>query len=119
MALGTLILNAFSVRAAPGHFMRCRCSAIQNNVQTRTYDPQRHGATPSLLSRRPNRSRSAPPALGRQCRVADEKADSAISTQIDLLTPFLWSQFPDVIFSIASQFAVIPAQRAVSITIMS
>src|SRR5262245_29184517 len=39
MALGTLILNAFSVRAAPGRFIRCRCSAIQNNVQTNTYDP--------------------------------------------------------------------------------
>src|SRR6266851_504810 len=50
MALGTLILNAFSVRAAPGRFMRCRCSAIQNNVQTNTYDPQRPRATPSLLS---------------------------------------------------------------------
>src|SRR5260370_10231978 len=50
MALGTLILNAFSVRAAPGRFMRCRCSAIQNNVQTNTYDPQRRRATPSLLS---------------------------------------------------------------------
>src|SRR5882672_8028981 len=49
MALGTLILNAFSVRAAPGRFMRCRCSAIQNNVQTNTYDPQRPRATPSLL----------------------------------------------------------------------
>src|SRR5882724_3355537 len=50
MALGTLILNAFSVRAAPGRFMRCRCSAIQNNAQTNTYDPQRPRATPSLLS---------------------------------------------------------------------
>jgi hypothetical protein len=53
MALGTLILNALSVRAAPGHFMRCRCSAIQNNVQTSTYDPRRPRATPSLLSCRP------------------------------------------------------------------
>ena len=50
MALGTLILNAFSVRAAPGRFIRCRCSAIQNNVQTNTYDPRRPQATPSLLS---------------------------------------------------------------------
>src|SRR6266702_1300391 len=50
MALGTLILKAFSVRAAPGRFIRCRYSAIQNNVQTNTYDPQRPGATPSLLS---------------------------------------------------------------------
>src|SRR3981081_1250476 len=50
MALGTLILNAFSVRAAPGRFIRCRCSAIQNNVQTNTYDSRRHRATPSLLS---------------------------------------------------------------------
>jgi hypothetical protein len=55
--LGMLILNAFSVRAAPGHFVRCRCSAIQNNVQTNTYDPQRPGATPSLLSCRPNQPR--------------------------------------------------------------
>jgi hypothetical protein len=39
MALGTLILNAFSVRAAPGRFIRCRRSAIQNNVQTNTFDP--------------------------------------------------------------------------------
>ena len=50
MALGTLILNAFSVRAAPGRFIRCRRSAIQNNVQTNTYDPRRPGATSSLLS---------------------------------------------------------------------
>jgi len=48
MALGTLILNAFSVRAAPGHFMRCRCSAIQINVQTNTYHPRRPRATSSL-----------------------------------------------------------------------
>ena len=41
MALGTLILNAFSVRAAPGRFIQCRCSAIQNNVQTNAYDPRR------------------------------------------------------------------------------
>src|SRR6266567_7432605 len=41
MALGTLILNAFSVRAAPGRFIWCRYSAIQNNVQTNTYDPRR------------------------------------------------------------------------------
>src|SRR6266700_554954 len=60
MALGTLILNAFSVRTAPGHFMRCRCSAIQINVQTNTYHPRRPRATSSLLSCRPNRSRSAP-----------------------------------------------------------
>jgi hypothetical protein len=39
MALETLILNAFSVRVAPGRFIRCRCSAIQNNVQANTYDP--------------------------------------------------------------------------------
>ncbi len=50
MAHGSLISNAFSVRAAPGRFIRCRRSAIQNNVQTNTYDPRRHGATPSLLS---------------------------------------------------------------------
>jgi hypothetical protein len=49
-ALGTLILNAFSVRAPPCRFIRCRGSAIQNNVQTNTYDSRRHGATPSLLS---------------------------------------------------------------------
>ena len=35
----TLILKAFSVRAAPARFIRCRYSAIQNNVQTNTYDP--------------------------------------------------------------------------------
>src|SRR4051812_25627089 len=52
MALGTLILNAFSVRTAPGRLMRCSCSAIQNNVQTNTCDPRRPGATPSLLSGR-------------------------------------------------------------------
>src|SRR5437899_10876982 len=50
MAQGMLILNAFPVRAAPGRFMRCCCSAIQNNVQTNTYDPRRPGATSSLLS---------------------------------------------------------------------
>src|SRR6266849_8423468 len=50
MALGTLILNAFSVRAAPGRFIRCRRSAIQNDMQTNTYDPRRPGATSSLLS---------------------------------------------------------------------
>ena len=54
MALGTLILNAFSVRTAPGRLIRCRGSAIQNNVQTNTYDPRRPGATPSLLSSRPD-----------------------------------------------------------------
>src|SRR5882762_11268689 len=59
MAIGTLILNAFWVRAAPGRFIRCRCSAIQNNVQTNTYDPRRPGATSSLLSCRLNQSRSA------------------------------------------------------------
>src|SRR5258708_1512766 len=53
MALGTLILNAFSIRAAPGHFIRCRRSAIQNYAQTSTYDPRRPGATSSLLSCRP------------------------------------------------------------------
>src|SRR5882762_4035130 len=50
MAIGTLILNAFWVRAAPGRFIRCCCSAIQNNAQTNTYDPRRPGATSSLLS---------------------------------------------------------------------
>src|SRR6202048_3465315 len=54
-ALGTLIPNNFFVEAALGRFARCRYSAIQNNVQTNTYDPRRHGATPSLLSCRPNR----------------------------------------------------------------
>src|ERR1700738_539040 len=49
-ALGTLIPNNFFVEAALGRFVRCRCSAIQNNVQTNTYDPRRPGATPSLLS---------------------------------------------------------------------
>jgi hypothetical protein len=45
MALGTLILNAFSVRTAPGRLIRCRCSAIQNNLQANTYGldgPERH-----------------------------------------------------------------------------
>src|SRR6266581_7344427 len=62
MALGTFISNAFSVRAAPGRFIRCRCSAIQNNVQTNTYDPRRPGATSSLLSCR--RSQTLVGALG-------------------------------------------------------
>jgi hypothetical protein len=53
MALGTLILNAFSVRTAPRPLIRCRCSAIQSNVQTNTYDPRRPEATLSLLSSRP------------------------------------------------------------------
>jgi hypothetical protein len=57
VALGILIPNAFSVEAALGRFVRCRYSAIQNNVQTNTYDPRRHGATPSLLSCRPNQPR--------------------------------------------------------------
>src|SRR6266571_801372 len=57
-ALGILIPNAFSVEAALGRFVRCRYSAIQNNVQTDTYDPRRPGATPSLLSCRPS-----PPSL--------------------------------------------------------
>ena len=56
MALGTLILNAFSVRTAPGRLIRCRCSAIQNNVQANTYDLRRPGATRSLLSSLPNQS---------------------------------------------------------------
>src|ERR1700738_2297576 len=55
VALGILIPNTFFVEAALGRFARCRYSAIQNNVQTNTYDPRRHGATPSLLSCRPNR----------------------------------------------------------------
>jgi len=45
MALGTLILNAFSVRAAPGRFIRCRCSAIQNMYRqtlTTAGGPERH-----------------------------------------------------------------------------
>ena len=50
VALGILIPNTFFVEAALGRFARCRYSAIQNNVQTNTYDPRRHGATPSLLS---------------------------------------------------------------------
>jgi len=44
------IPNAFFVGAALRRFARCRYSAIQNDVQTNTYDPRRHGATPSLLS---------------------------------------------------------------------
>ena len=59
MALGTLILNAFSVRAAPCRLIRCRCNAVQNNVQTNTYDPRRHGATSSLLSCRRHQSRQS------------------------------------------------------------
>jgi len=54
VALGILIPKAFSVEAALGCFVWCRYSAIQNNVQTDTYDPRRPGATPSLLSCRPN-----------------------------------------------------------------
>src|SRR5436309_3487824 len=50
VALGILIPNTFFVEAALGRFARCRYSAIQNTVQTNTYDPRRHGATPSLLS---------------------------------------------------------------------
>src|SRR5882724_10716713 len=50
VALGILIPNTFFIEAALGRFARCRYSAIQNNVQTNTYDPRRHGATPSLLS---------------------------------------------------------------------
>ena len=50
VALGILIPNAFSVEAALGRFAGCRYSAIQNNVQTNTYDLQRRGATSSLLS---------------------------------------------------------------------
>src|SRR3954470_8811907 len=49
-ALGILMPNAFSVEAALGRFIRCRYGAIQNHVQTDTYDPRRPGATPSLLS---------------------------------------------------------------------
>jgi hypothetical protein len=50
VALGILIPNTFFVEAALGRFARCRYSAIQNNVQTNTYDSRRPGATPSLLS---------------------------------------------------------------------
>jgi hypothetical protein len=50
VALGLLIPNAFFVGAALRRFARCRYSAIQNDVQTNTYDPRWHGATPSLLS---------------------------------------------------------------------
>ncbi len=39
VALGILIPNTFFVEAALGRFARCRYSAIQNNVQTNTYDP--------------------------------------------------------------------------------
>jgi hypothetical protein len=53
VALRILIPNTFFVETALGRFARCRYSAIQNNVQTNAYDPQRHGATPSLLSCRP------------------------------------------------------------------
>src|SRR6266851_8439856 len=57
MALGILIPNAFFVKAAPWRFARCRYSAIQNNVQTDTYDPRRPGPTPPHLSCRPNQPR--------------------------------------------------------------
>src|SRR5205823_2120086 len=56
VALGILIPNTFFVEAALGRFARCRYSAIQNNVQTNTYDPRRHAATLPLLSCRLNRS---------------------------------------------------------------
>ena len=42
----------------PLHTVPLQCHA--NNVHTNTYDPRRPGATLSLLSCRPNRSRSAP-----------------------------------------------------------
>jgi len=54
MALGTLILNAFSVRAAPGRFIRCRCSPKQ--CADKHLRPRRPGATSSLLSCLPNRA---------------------------------------------------------------
>src|SRR5258705_10666325 len=75
MALGTLILNAFSVRAAPGRFIRCRYSAIQNNVQTDTCDPRRPGATPSLLSCRRAVARS-PHSLTSMVAIRGEAAIS-------------------------------------------
>src|SRR5882672_6188499 len=60
VALGILIPNTFFVEAALGRFARCRYSAIQNNVQTNTYDSRRHGATPSLLSCRPSTGAISP-----------------------------------------------------------
>src|SRR6266851_9499803 len=89
MALGPLILNAFSFRAAPGRFIRCRSSAIQNNVQTNTYDPRRHGATPSLLSCR--RSQTLVGALVLavvMSGVVDSGRNMAISTRMTHLR--LW-----------------------------
>ena len=56
VALGILIPDAFFVEAAPRRFARCRSGATQSNVQTNTYDPRRHGATPSLLSCRPEQT---------------------------------------------------------------
>src|SRR5712691_2098528 len=79
VALGILIPNTFFVEAALGRFARCRYSAIQNNVQTNTYDPRRHGATPSLLSCRPNPS------------VCTEKL-----AHMKLLDPHIWSVGSDL-----------------------
>jgi hypothetical protein len=58
------------VRAAPGRFVRRRCGAIQNNVQTNTYDPRRPGATPSLLSCRVKPATSFLPMYGQAFAVA-------------------------------------------------
>jgi hypothetical protein len=87
MALGTLILNALSVRAAPGRFIRCRCSAIQTNVQTNTYDPRRPGATWSLLPCRHSPSLAWQSASRRSCAVLRQiaigrKPDQALRQQI-------------------------------------
>src|SRR6266700_5374827 len=77
MAQGMLILNAFPVRAAPGRFIRCRCSAIQNNVQTNTYDPdgpERH------RDQQPRRPLKAPTTLDqeRDCGPASPKTALAL-----------------------------------------
>src|SRR5712692_10256617 len=88
VALGILIPNTFFVEAALGRFARCRYSAIQNNVQTNTYDPRRHGATPSLLSCRRSQALVGALVPAWQCPVwwiADERADMAISTRMALI----------------------------------
>src|SRR5690242_16014840 len=82
MALGTLILNASLVRAAPGRLIRCRCSAIQNNVQTNTYDPRRPGATPSLLSSRPDFCRAGVGNNGRNQRLNNHSINSIATSGV-------------------------------------
>jgi len=96
--------ECFSVRTAPGRLIRCRCSAIQNNVQANTYDLRRPGATPSLLSCRPS-----PPSLSGLCSAkSDAGRRQADRPQPDVpkssfvgsgrkLTDFLWSCDPGIL----------------------